>query len=117
MSDQQPTDAEFWHVQLPSGEVRYYSLEELDEAFQRDEIDAKTYVLKQGETSWMRLGDLLGLDEAPVEPSVVVAPSERPPASFAPASIAPSIASASFGGNDYGAVSIGANTSNPVNVS
>jgi hypothetical protein len=75
------TEADFWHVQLPTGEVRYLSLEELDEAFQRDEVDAKTYVLKQGDTTWQRLGELLGLDEVgsdlvsvPVEPYAASVP-------------------------------------------
>lgn len=113
MTDVRETEEDFWHVQLPSGEVRYYSLEELDEAFQRDEIGAETYVLKQGETSWMRLGELLGLDDAPAEASVVIARSVPPgagPETIAPAAAAsfapPSIPPASFGGNDYGAVSI-----------
>ena len=74
MTESAATEAEFWHVQLPSGEVRYWSLEELDEAFQRDEVDAKTYVLKQGETTWMRLGELLGLDEVPATPQQVAVP-------------------------------------------
>jgi hypothetical protein len=80
MTEAQTTDAEFWHVQLPSGEVRYYSLEELDEAFQRDEIDAKTFVLKQGETTWERLGALLGLDEDEAESPVAAAPAVATPA-------------------------------------
>jgi hypothetical protein len=75
MADAATTEAEFWHVQLPTGEVRYWSLEELDEAFQRDEVDAKTYVLKEGETAWQRLGELLGLDEVAAAPvTVAVAP-------------------------------------------
>jgi hypothetical protein len=94
MNDVQVTDAEFWHVQLPSGEVAYWSLDELDEAFNRDAVDANTFVLKVGEASWQRLGELLGLDEAPAAAAVVAA---------VPVSIAP----ASFGGNDlYGAQSI-----------
>jgi hypothetical protein len=75
MNDVKITEAEFWHVQLVSGEVRYWSLEELDEAFQRDEVDAKTYVLKEGETSWQRLGELLGLDEVQAAPVAVSAPT------------------------------------------
>jgi hypothetical protein len=75
MADAATTEAEFWHVQLPSGEVRYWSLEELDEAFQRDEVDAKTYVLKEGESAWQRLGELLGLDEVPSVPSVLAIPA------------------------------------------
>jgi hypothetical protein len=86
MSDASATEAEFWHVQLPTGEVRYWSLEELDEAFQRDEVTAKTYVLKEGDTTWQRLGELLGLDEAGADlVSVPVAPysiGSTPPPSF-----------------------------------
>jgi hypothetical protein len=90
-------EADFWHVQLLSGEVRYWSLEELDEAFQRDEVDAKTYVLKEGETTWQRLGELLGLDEvapdvvavpvAPYSISSTVPPSIAPPSSEAPGAL------------------------------
>jgi hypothetical protein len=68
------TEAEFWHVQLPNGEVRYWSLEELDDAFQKDLVDAKTYVLKEGDTTWQKLGELLGLDEDAQHVSIPVAP-------------------------------------------
>jgi hypothetical protein len=71
MSEAQTAETDFWHVQLPTGEVRYWSLDELDQAFQRDDVDAGTFVLKQGESKWLRLGELLGLDEsasAPVSP-------------------------------------------------
>ncbi len=89
------TDAateDFWHVQLPSGEVRYWSLEELDEAFQRDEVDAKTYVLKEGDTTWQRLGELLGLDEVPDMVAVPVTPYSfaAVPPSVPPSSLYPS---------------------------
>ncbi len=93
MNDASPTatEAEFWHVQLPSGEVRYWNLEELDEAFQRDEISAQTYVLKEGETAWMRLGELLGLDEVPERVAVPITPysigSIPPPSSADVASV------------------------------
>jgi pyruvate/2-oxoglutarate dehydrogenase complex dihydrolipoamide acyltransferase (E2) component len=74
MNEAAATEAEFWHVQLPTGDVRYWSLEELDEAFQRDEVDAKTYVLKEGESTWQRLGELLGLDESESAPAPVSQP-------------------------------------------
>ncbi len=105
------TETDFWHVQLLSGEVRYWSLEELDEAFQRDEVDAKTYVLKEGDTTWQRLGELLGLDEVPpdlvkvpVQPYSIapIPPSMPPPSVPAPSSVAP----ASFGMDTAGAISI-----------
>jgi hypothetical protein len=89
------TEAEFWHVQLPSGEVRYMSLEELDAAFQRDEITAKTFVLKEGEKTWQKLGELLGLDEVAADSvAVPVAPysiGSVPPQSM-PSSIRPVVA-------------------------
>jgi hypothetical protein len=59
---------DFWHVQLLNGEVRYWSLDELDEAFQRSDVDGTTFVLKQGDTTWVRLGELLGLDESESAP-------------------------------------------------
>ena len=74
MNDSQATE-DFWHVQLPSGEVRFWSLEELDDAFQREEIDGSTYVLKQGETVWQTLSELLGLDEGAAAPAAPLAPA------------------------------------------
>jgi hypothetical protein len=68
MSEAQAVETDFWHVQLLNGEVRYWSLDELDEAFQRGDVDATTFVLKQGETAWLRLGELLGLDESESAP-------------------------------------------------
>ncbi len=86
MTDAMTTGTDYWHVQLTSGEVRYWSLEELDEAFQRDEVDARTYVLKEGESAWQRLGELLGLDEAESAPApVAVAPYSVAPLSYAAA--------------------------------
>jgi hypothetical protein len=94
------TDTDYWHVQLLSGEVRYWSLEELDDAFQKDLVDAKTYVLKEGETSWQRLGELLGLDEVEAAP----APASVAPGPISPVYVAPSapisVAPPSYG---YGA--------------
>jgi hypothetical protein len=106
MNDVQATDAEFWHVQLPSGEVRYWSLDELDEAFQRDEVDAKTFVLKVGDTSWQRLGELLGLDEEPAAAAPVIAPVMAPVQSFAPAAAPESFRGSDFASDFPGALSI-----------
>jgi hypothetical protein len=78
MSAADTAETDFWHVQLLNGEVRYWSLDELDEAFQRGDVDGTTFVLKQGDTAWVRLGELLGLDEA-----------ESAPAPAAYASVAP----------------------------
>jgi hypothetical protein len=76
---------DLWHVQLPTGEVRMWSLDQLDAAFQADLIDERTHVLQDGSTEWVKLGELLGLDSEPP-------PSSQAPASHAPASYAPSYA-------------------------
>ena len=83
MSEAQTAETDFWHVQLLTGEVRYWSLDELDEAFNRGDVDGATFVLKQGDTKWDRLGELLGLDEPPPQASVSVAPASLAPASEA----------------------------------
>jgi hypothetical protein len=117
MTTAETTDTDYWHVQLLSGEVRYWSLEELDDAFQKDLVDAKTYVLKEGETTWMRLGELLGLDEAESAPAPVVSASSAPiaPVYVMPVSAMPgapiSVAPPSYG---YGANDAGANSIRPV---
>jgi hypothetical protein len=108
MNDVQATDAEFWHVQLPSGEVRYWSLDELDEAFQRDEVDAKTFVLKVGDTTWQKLGELLGLDDEPAAAAPLIAPVH----SFTASTASP--APESFRGNDYASDFPGALSIRPV---
>jgi len=85
MSEAQTAETDFWHVQLLTGEVRYWNLDELDEAFQRDEVSAATFVLKQGETTWVRLGELLGLDEAESAPVAAPLASVAPIASLSAA--------------------------------
>jgi hypothetical protein len=105
---------DLWHVQLPTGEVRMWSLDQLDAAFQAELIDERTHVLQDGTTEWVKLGALLGLDspesqapqsyEAPVE-AVSVTPG---PVSVAPFSVAPNSAAlysvrpvvADIGGDD-----------------
>ncbi len=92
------TSNDLWHVQLPTGEVRQWSLDQLDAAFQADVINEWTHVLQDGSTEWMKLGELLGLDtaappaaEAPVA-AMAVSPTPAPvsmaPASLPPASVA-----------------------------
>lgn len=64
MNNANATDRELWHVQLPSGEVRCWSLDALDVAFQAGEIGPKTYVRRLGDMEWERLDVLLGLEES-----------------------------------------------------
>jgi hypothetical protein len=77
MNDTQTTEVELWHVQLSSGQVRCWTLDRLDEGFQRDEVGPQTYVCRVGDTEWQRLGLLLGLEAAPANPAPapVVAPT------------------------------------------
>jgi hypothetical protein len=101
---------DLWHVQLPTGEVRMWSLDQLDAAFQAELIDERTHVLQDGTTDWVKLGELLGLDSAPASE----APSAQLPAS-AP-SYTPSYATgapASYDPPSVGAVSV---TPGPVSV-
>ena len=65
-----------WHVQMESGEVRLLSLDQLDGFYQNGIIDEQTYVLRDGEMEWRKLGEVLGLDDQP-EP-FAAAPSPTP---------------------------------------
>lgn len=86
------TDDNLWCIKLPNGDVRSGTLEQLDEAFQAGHINEDTLVLGEGSSDWMRLGELLGLDEPPSSESIPVtqAPTKPPPQYAAPLSVAPS---------------------------
>jgi len=56
------TDAEIWRVQLPTGELRAFSLEALDQAFDAGLINGATPVLAPGATGWAPLSVVAGLD-------------------------------------------------------
>jgi hypothetical protein len=57
-------DDELWFVELPDGRTRCMSLEELDGAYQRGEIDEHVRVRKDGEAAWSTLAAIAGLDES-----------------------------------------------------
>lgn len=67
---------ELWRVQLATGEVRVMTLDALDQAFDAGIIHGGTQVLAPGATSWARLGDVAGLDDA--APESAVTPSLSP---------------------------------------
>lgn len=87
------TNEELWRVQLGTGEVRVMTLDVLDEAFDAGMIHGSTLVLAPGATSWARLADVAGLDDAAAAESTAtpslspVAISTDTPASFAPAPV------------------------------
>ena len=68
------TDAEIWRVQLPTGELRAFSLDALDQAFDAGMIHGGTLVLAPGATEWAPLAIVAGLDS----PEPVQTPSLSP---------------------------------------
>jgi hypothetical protein len=67
---------EQWHVQVEAGDVRLWTLDQLDAAFKAELVDESTFVLEVGKTEWMQLGTLLGGDDE--EPAAAQPPA--PPA-------------------------------------
>jgi hypothetical protein len=80
------TEAEIWRVQLPTGELRAFSLDALDQAFDAGLIHGGTFVLAPGATEWAPLAIVAGLDSPP--------PVETP--SLAPMAIANAAQHASY---------------------
>jgi hypothetical protein len=93
-----------WHVQVEAGDVKVWTLDQLDAAFKAGLIDESTFVLEEGTTEWIQLGTLLGGDDEPevapvpvaaaprpvaAAPAARVVVSEPPPFSFSPISTAP----------------------------
>jgi hypothetical protein len=68
------TEAEIWRVQLPTGELRAFSLDGLDQAFDAGLIHGGTLVLAPGATEWAPLAAVAGLDS----PEPVQTPSLSP---------------------------------------
>ena len=56
-------DHEIWHVLVASDDMKRMNVEQLDDAFRLDVVDASTLVWKTGMTAWRRLGSLAGLDD------------------------------------------------------
>lgn len=62
-------DEDMWLVKLDDGHVRSMTLEELDAAYQRDEIHERTMICHSDGSKWITLGEELGLEPAPSTPS------------------------------------------------
>jgi hypothetical protein len=67
--------SDLWYVKLPSGDVHRVTVDQIDEAFQRGQIDSRTLVLGAHTERWMTLAEILRDDEseAPAAP-----PAPRP---------------------------------------
>ncbi len=91
-SDVQARD-DFWQVQLASGEICVWTIEELDEAFQSNQVHERTLVKKLGDEEWSTLAVVAGLEEAPavapVPAPVPTSPETLPSMSAVPASVPP----------------------------
>jgi hypothetical protein len=77
-----------YHTQIEDGDVRLFTLDQLDAAFNAGLIHENTYVCLEGDTEWLTLGEVAGLgEEEPVSAPVPVAapvPQARQPLSAAP---------------------------------
>jgi hypothetical protein len=79
-----------WHVQLPGGELRVLTLEQLDEAFQSGLVTQDTFVYQAGMDDWVKLKELADLsggeDDTAGENHGV---AHAPPSARAPVSVTP----------------------------
>lgn len=81
-------DHDLWYVKTTDGDVDRMTLDQLDEAFNAGRIDENATVLPAGESRWVRLGTLLGLDQPATPSPVSFTPSFAPvPNSMRPVSI------------------------------
>lgn len=81
-----------YYTQVDDGDVRLFTLDQLDAAFNAGLIHENTYVCLEGSSEWLTLAIVAGLgdseEEAPVPQSVAPSPVYVAPAP-APASVAP----------------------------
>ncbi|HEX8791450.1 MAG TPA: hypothetical protein VF765_10910 [Polyangiaceae bacterium] len=81
-------DHDLWYVKTADGDVDRMTLDQLDDAFNAGRIDENVTVLPAGESNWVRLGTLLGLDQPATPSPVSFAPTYAPvPNSMRPVSI------------------------------
>jgi hypothetical protein len=89
-----------YHTQIDAGDVRLFTLDQLDAAFNAGLIHENTYVCLEGGSEWLTLGEVAGLgdDEEPVSaPQLIAQPVPQPrsyaaPSTSAPYSVAPMVA-------------------------
>lgn len=88
---------ELWHVRISPDEVKTLTLEQIDDLYRLDVIDADTQLWQDGMDEWLPLRVVAGLDEEEVV-NVSIPPTLPPPklgttASWPPPVAAPSAAS------------------------
>jgi hypothetical protein len=88
-------DGGMWLVRLPNGAVHAVTLEQLDDAYQRDLISGDVEVLEEDSNEWRKLSDLIGEEEpAPEAPPASQVPTRYPPAAYPPAAYASAVQAA-----------------------
>ena len=73
------SDDELWHVRVSADEVKTLTLEQIDDLYRLDVIDADTQLWQDGMDEWLPLRVVAGLDEEEVV-NVSVPPTMPPPA-------------------------------------
>jgi len=63
-----------YYTQVEAGDVRLFTLDQLDAAFNAGLIHENTYVCLEGESQWLTLAEVAGLGEEEEEPAPVSAP-------------------------------------------
>jgi hypothetical protein len=71
-------DDDLWHVRLAPDEVKQLTLEQLDDLFRLEVIEASTLIWQPGMTEWLPLSVVAGLGEEEPEEVVSIAVSEPP---------------------------------------
>lgn len=72
-------DDELWHVRISADEVKTLTLEQIDDLYRLDVIDADTQLWQDGMDEWLPLRVVAGLDEEEVV-NISVPPPSMPPA-------------------------------------
>lgn len=89
-----------YYTQVDAGDVRLFTLDQLDAAFNAGLIHENTYVCLEGGSEWLTLGEVAGLgdeDEPVSAPQLIAQPVPQPrtyaaPSTSAPYSVAPMVA-------------------------
>src|SRR6478609_2626668 len=85
-----------YYTQVEAGDVRLFTLDQLDAAFNAGLIHENTYVCLEGDDKWLTLAEVAGLGEeeepmpaaSPYQSGVMTSPYAMP---SAPSSIAPQV--------------------------
>ncbi len=72
-------DDDLWHVRIAPDEVKQLTLEQLDDLFRLEVIEADTLIWQPGMTEWLPLSVVAGLDEEAAETEKVSIPVSAPP--------------------------------------